>query len=170
MDRCGAHWWTAFENTVNAQVVKNCHYTHNAAQKAKEKAHTCAIAWLRQLSLGQGIMNVESNAMKARQALYCALLFCVLAQAQPYPKSGFVPDETTAVSIAEAVLIPVYGKKQIESERPFKAVLENGVWIVHGTLHCSDGKGGVTTTCVGGTAEVRLSKTDGRILRMIHYK
>ena len=37
MDRCGAHWWTAFENTVNAQVVKNCHYTHNAAQKAKEK-------------------------------------------------------------------------------------------------------------------------------------
>src|SRR4029078_981427 len=64
MDRCGAHWWTAFENTVNAQVVKNRHYTHNAAQKAKEKAHTCAIAWLRQLSLGQGIMNVESNAMK----------------------------------------------------------------------------------------------------------
>ena len=108
--------------------------------------------------------------MKARQAIYCALLFSVLAEAQPYPKRGFVPDETTAVSIAEAVLIPVYGREQIESKRPFKAVLENVVWTVHGTLHCSDGKGGVTTTCVGGTAEVKLSKTDGRIMKMIHYK
>ena len=69
-----------------------------------------------------------------------------------------------------AVLIPVYGEKQIESEQPFKAVLENGVWTVDGTLHCPDGKGGATTMCFGGTAEVKLSKTDGRILKMIHYK
>ena len=86
------------------------------------------------------------------------------------PKHGFVPDSITAVKIAEAVLIPVYWKEQIESERPFKAVLENGVWTVDGTLHCPDGKGGVTTMCVGETAEVKMSKTDGRILRVIHYK
>jgi len=48
--------------------------------------------------------------------------------------------------------------------------LENGIWTVEGTLHCSDGKGGVTTHCVGGTAEVKLSKADGRVLKMIHYK
>ena len=88
----------------------------------------------------------------------------------PAPKKGFVPDSITAVTIAEAVLVPVYGKDKIESERPFKATLENGVWTVSGTLHCSDGKGGITTMCVGGTAEVKLSKTDGRILKMIHYK
>jgi hypothetical protein len=52
----------------------------------------------------------------------------------------------------------------------FKPVLENGVWTINGTLHCPDGKGGATTMCVGGTAEVELSKTDGRILKMIHYK
>jgi hypothetical protein len=79
------------------------------------------------------------------------------AQAQSYtPKDGFGPDPITAVKIAEAVLIPVYGKEKIESERPFKAVLENGVWAVNGTLHCPDGKGSVTTMCVGGTAEVKL--------------
>jgi hypothetical protein len=109
--------------------------------------------------------------MKVHRAIYCAVLFSVVAQAQSYaPKNGFVPDPKTAVKIAEAVLIPVYREKQIESERPFKAVLENGVWTVNGTLHCPDGKGGVTTMCVGGTAEVELSKTDGRILKMIHYK
>ena len=39
-----------------------------------------------------------------------------------------------------------------------------------GTLHRSDGKGGVTTLCDGGTAQVKLSKADGRVLKMIHYK
>jgi len=93
------------------------------------------------------------------------------AQAQSNaPTDGFVPDSTTAVKIAEAVLTPVYGQEKVESERPFEAKLENGVWTVNGTLHCPDGKGGITTICVGGTAEVKLSKADGRILRMGHYK
>jgi len=58
------------------------------------------------------------------------------------PSNGFVPDEATAVKIAEAVLIPVYGANKIESERPFTAKLKKGVWTVAGTLRCSDGKGG----------------------------
>jgi hypothetical protein len=37
------------------------------------------------------------------------------------PQDGFVPNEQTAVKIGEAVLIPVYGEKQIDSERPFTA-------------------------------------------------
>ena len=108
--------------------------------------------------------------MKAYRVAYFAVIFSVLAQAQYVPKSGFVPDAKTAIKIAEAVLIPVYGEKQVESERPFKAVLENDVWTVDGTLRCPVGKGGRTTMCDGGTAEVKLSKADGRTLRMIHYK
>jgi hypothetical protein len=109
--------------------------------------------------------------MKTHRIISCIVILLIAANAQSYtPKDGFVPDSTTAVKVAEAVLIPVYGKEKIESERPFKATLENGVWTVDGTLHCSDGKGGVTTDCVGGAAEVKLSKADGRVLRMIHYK
>jgi hypothetical protein len=94
-----------------------------------------------------------------------------VSQVQSFtPRDGVVPDPATAVKIAEAVLVPVYGKEKIESERPFTARLENGVWSVKGTLHCSDGRGGATTSCVGGTAEVKLSKEDGRILKVIHYK
>jgi NTF2 fold immunity protein len=53
---------------------------------------------------------------------------------------------------------------------PLHATLQGDVWTVEGTLTCSDGKGGTTTTCLGGTAVVKLSKIDARILFMMHYK
>lgn len=109
--------------------------------------------------------------MKICAALSCTFLIATLAFAQDFrPKEGFVPDVSTAVKIAEAVLIPVYGKKQIESEEPFKAKSKDGVWTVSGTLHCPDGKGGTTTVCSGGVAEVQISKANGRILSMTHGK
>ncbi len=80
------------------------------------------------------------------------------------PKDGFVPDKETAIKVAEDVLIPVYGEKQILSERPFHAELKRGVWTVFGTLHCG------APLCAGGTAEVRISKSSGEILDMIPYK
>jgi NTF2 fold immunity protein len=82
------------------------------------------------------------------------------------PKDGFVPDTGTAVKIAEAVLIPVYGEKKILSERPFNATLQGDVWTVAGTVHC-DPPG---ARCVGGSAEVKISKSSGQILQMGHYK
>ena len=94
----------------------------------------------------------------------------VFAFSQSYvPKTGYVPDSATAIQIAQAVLVPVYGQKQIESEKPFAAKLERDVWTVTGTLHCANRSDG-DSDCEGGTAEVRLSKKDARILSMIHYK
>ena len=86
------------------------------------------------------------------------------------PKAGYVPDSATAIKIAEAVLALVYGKKQIDSERPFTAALRDGIWTVGGTLKCPDGKGGTTTDCAGGVAMVRIAKRDARILYMMHGK
>jgi hypothetical protein len=109
--------------------------------------------------------------MKIRIFILLALLVTssLLCQGRR-AKSRFVPDSATAVEIAEAVLIPVYGRKHIESERPFTATLSDGVWTVSGTLRCSDGKGGTTTVCVGGVAAVEISQKDGRIRRMWHSK
>jgi NTF2 fold immunity protein len=102
---------------------------------------------------------------------FCAFLFAALALGQGYrPPSGYVPDSATAVKIGEAVLIPIYGKKQIQSELPLSAHLKDHVWTVTGTLRCPDGKGGTTTQCSGGVAVVEISKVDGRILSMTHYK
>ncbi|HKF20159.1 MAG TPA: YbbC/YhhH family protein [Candidatus Angelobacter sp.] len=77
------------------------------------------------------------------------------------PKNGFVPNAETAVKIAEAVLIPIYGEKQILSERPFKASREGEVWTVSGTL---------PPGYVGGVAVVKISKRTGEILSVVHFK
>ena len=115
--------------------------------------------------------------MKYWVILFSTVFLLVAAQGQSsslrggfVPKDGFVPDSATAVAIAEAVLVPVYGKETVESERPFKATFQSGVWTVVGTLHCPSSEGRETVTCDGGNAEVKLSKADGRIVRMIHYK
>jgi hypothetical protein len=75
------------------------------------------------------------------------------------PKDGFVPDSETAVRIAEAVWIPIYGEKRIAKEKPFKAQLRGETWFVKGTL---------PPGAVGGTAIAEISKLDGRILRVVH--
>jgi len=109
--------------------------------------------------------------MKTWTILACIVLVASELAAQGYrPASGYVPDSKTAVKIAEAVLIPVYGEKQIQSELPLTATLKNGVWTVTGTLRCPDGKGGTSTSCNGGVAEVRISKNDARIVYMLHGK
>jgi NTF2 fold immunity protein len=78
------------------------------------------------------------------------------------PHHAFVPDSNTAVAIGRAVLLPIYGQKAIQSEEPFSAKRQGDIWIVSGTLHCG------RPACVGGTAEVKLSAKDGRILHVTH--
>jgi len=77
------------------------------------------------------------------------------------PQAGFVPDEKTAIAIAVAVWSPIYGEENIQKEKPYKAVLRDGVWLVEGTL--SNG-------VVGGVAVAEISKADARILRVSHGK
>jgi hypothetical protein len=84
------------------------------------------------------------------------------------PKEGFVPNAEVATAIAEAVLWPVYGRATVVSERPFKATLDRGVWIVAGTVPCEDPPPGAV--CPGGSAEVRISKKTGQILHMTHFQ
>lgn len=108
-----------------------------------------------------------------RTAVAVTLTFVVgmLVMGKGYrPKEGYVPDSATAIKIAEAVLIPIYGEKQIEYEQPFTAKLKADTWTVSGTLHCPDGEGGITTHCDGGVATVQVSKIDAHIVSMIHYK
>ena len=79
-----------------------------------------------------------------------------------HPKNGFVPDEATAVKIGEAAATAQYGEKIISEERPFRARLYGNTWVVKGTLHPQG--------ALGGTAVMKLSKADGRILFMTHQE
>jgi hypothetical protein len=77
------------------------------------------------------------------------------------PDAGFVPNEETAIRIAEAVLTPIYGADVISHERPFTATLRDGLWTVVGSSHPGT---------VGGVALVQISRKDGHIQRVTHSR
>jgi len=49
------------------------------------------------------------------------------------PPRGFVPDSATAVRIAIAAWIRIYGENMITVEKPFAATLKDSVWTVTGS-------------------------------------
>lgn len=77
------------------------------------------------------------------------------------PAEGYVPDKATAIAIAVAVWVPIYGKENIENKKPFKAILKDGIWYVSGS---------VPLGWKGGVPEAEVSKDDGRTLRISHGK
>lgn len=77
------------------------------------------------------------------------------------PQAGYVPDEKTAVAIALAVWVPIYGEEQILNQKPYKAKLIDGIWYVSGSL--KDG-------WKGGVAKAEILKDDARVIRVTHGK
>ncbi len=77
------------------------------------------------------------------------------------PASGFVPNKETAMKIAEAVWLPIYGKEVLDHEKPFEATLEGDLWHVEGFL---------PEGWKGGVAEIEINKSDGKVSRVSHGK
>ena len=108
--------------------------------------------------------------------LLCSVLVGVLLAQQPAPspsitigcpcpttdgvtgRKDLVPDSATAIRVAEAILVGVYGEKNGHSLRPIAASLSDGVWTVE--RHCKKGWG------VGDNPTVKLLKLNGQILSM----
>ena len=80
------------------------------------------------------------------------------------PKDGYITTPEMAVQIAEIIWIQIYGKEQIEREKPFSVNLENNIWIVEGYWDKED------CNTFGGVAYMELSKQTGEILKVIHTK
>ncbi|MBO4891891.1 MAG: YbbC/YhhH family protein [Prevotella sp.] len=80
-----------------------------------------------------------------------------------YSKSeGIMVNDTMAVEYAKLILFQIYGKEQIEKQRPYSVRLLNGtVWSVTGNLR-DDMEGGVFS--------VMINKADGRVLMVSHSK
>jgi hypothetical protein len=81
-------------------------------------------------------------------------------------EDGYVPSEDVAIKIAVAVWEPIYGADKIAKEKPFHATLADGVWTVKGSFP----KGALAKGMKGGVALAKISKADGRIIRVIHGK
>jgi hypothetical protein len=83
----------------------------------------------------------------------------IVSEHHVIPKNGFVPDETTAIAVAEAILTPIYGKSVIYEEKPYRVSLHNNVWTVTGSL---------PEGCLGGVFLIQIDKNDSRIIRVTH--
>src|ERR1051326_7505785 len=75
----------------------------------------------------------------------------------PLPEAGCVPDPETAVRIAEAVWIPLYGEDTVKQQRPFETDLTASVWTVRGTSVLNQ---------AAESLVIAISKIDGRILKI----
>jgi hypothetical protein len=69
-----------------------------------------------------------------------------------------VREEATAIRIAEAVWLALYGKG-IDDSRPFRAELVQDVWIVAGSL---------PKNSPGGVPIARIRRDNGQILQVTH--
>lgn len=145
---------------AHEEIMNTLYYGHNLGVLRRHitLAMVCSL-WLLVSAFGQSKTPPEQTPPDTTKRLREERAF------QKKPARGYVPDATTAVRIAEAVLIPIYGAKQIGYEKPFHATLDGDVWTIQGTLDC---KTTATTICVGGTAVVQLSKTTGAVLLLVH--
>jgi len=76
------------------------------------------------------------------------------------PVNGFVPDATTALKIAEVILVSIYGQDSFDGQKPHEVKLnEKDVWEITGTL---------PPWTMGGVAYMQIQKSDSKILKVIH--
>lgn len=111
----------------------------------------------------QSITPVRSQSGKIKEQDY-EITLSVKAdkptQHSVVPKAGYVPNQETAVAIAEAVWVAIYGAKVLE-KKPFTAKLENDRWIVEGSA---------SSLKPGGVPLAVISKQTGEILQVTHGK
>lgn len=73
----------------------------------------------------------------------------------------YVPNSETAIKVAEAVWLPIYGDK-IFKEKPYNVSLkDNKIWIVTGSI---------AKNKRGGVAYIEIQKSDCKILKVVHGK
>lgn len=90
-------------------------------------------------------------------------------------ENNYVPNSKTAIKIAEAVWLPIFGEN-IYNKMPFVVeLIDSSIWHVHGTLPYSRiivNENGDTTinVVVGGVPEIYINKSDGKIIDVYHTR
>ncbi len=83
----------------------------------------------------------------------------------PIQKKVFVDkiikNKETAISIAESILFPIYGKNNIEQQKPYDVIEINHNWFIKG--HLPEGM-------KGGTFFIIINSFNGEVLELKHGK
>ena len=73
------------------------------------------------------------------------------------PAKGMVPDEATAVKLADILLPQAFPPEEVNRFVPYHAQLKKDVWTIFGTLKPNSR---------GGTPMMSISKRDARVLEV----
>jgi hypothetical protein len=76
-------------------------------------------------------------------------------------KELIVKNSNTAIKIAEAILFEIYGKANIEEQKPYEKYLIKDHWVILGTL--PEGS-------KGGTFIIIIDAKNAQVLKIIHGK
>lgn len=74
---------------------------------------------------------------------------------------NLVPNKETAIKIAEAIWLPIYGKSIYEKKPYSVELIDNKIWRVKGTLKLEE---------VGGVPIIEIQKSDCKIINVTHSK
>lgn len=100
--------------------------------------------------------------MKKLLCTYTVIILFTALNLNHSPVDDYVPDEKTAIKVAEAIWLPIYGDGVLD-KKPFKATQSDDgkVWIVKGT---------VPKGMLGGYPIAEIRKSDCKILRVSRSK
>ena len=76
-------------------------------------------------------------------------------------KELIVKNSNTAIKIAEAILFEIYGKANIEEQKPYEKYLIKNYWVISGTL---------PERSKGGTFLIIIDARNAQVLKIIHGK
>jgi len=76
-------------------------------------------------------------------------------------KTLIIKNTDTAVKIAEPILFGIYGKKNIEEQKPYEAHKLDNYYVISGTLPKGD---------IGGTFIIIIDGTNSKVLKISHGK
>lgn len=100
--------------------------------------------------------------MRSFLYIFSIVMTTIMINLNDNQAENYVPDEKTAVKVAEAIWVPIYGDRVLD-KKPFKATLsEDGkIWIVKGT---------VPKGMLGGYPIIEIRKSDCKIIKVSHSK
>jgi hypothetical protein len=76
-------------------------------------------------------------------------------------KNAIIKDSSTAINVAEPILFGIYGKQNIESEKPYETYKIGNYWVIAGTL---------PEDALGGTFLIIIDARNSEVLKITHGK
>jgi NTF2 fold immunity protein len=101
--------------------------------------------------------------MRVTLALLLVLFMFTTAVSGEKEHKDYVPDQKTAVRVAEAILVAQYGEERVNAQLPLLADGSNkDFWIVQGSAHAA-------VPSFGGGPAVWINKHSGCILGVVEH-